>query len=106
MYNSFLKFTGLIYLSETNQIVLLVALGVACSIIGLVTDNMLRSSGFGPVGNGLIVLIGFAGCAILFNNYASVYKLATMTNFVATVAIGPLVLLIILAFLKRGMARV
>lgn len=106
MYNEFLQLTGLIKISETNQIVLMIALSIGCTILGFVTDNLLRSSGFGPVGNTLLLLIGFAASAMLFNKYAPLYRMATPVNFIMTIGIAPLMLLLVMAFAKRLVARV
>lgn len=106
MYYAFLNFTGLVKLTETNQIVLMVALSIGCTIVGFIADSMLRSNGFGPFGNSLMLIVGFAASAIAFNTYAPLYRLWTPINFIAAVGIGPLLLLVMMAFAKKAFARI
>lgn len=74
MYEQFLKLTGLANMNETNQIVMIIALLIISTILGFMTDSLLRSSGFGPIGNALIMVIGFTGGAILYTIYWRVYR--------------------------------
>lgn len=69
MWQQFLASVGLGQVKSGDIGVIFLLVFVACAMFGFMTDLLFRRHGFGAVGNGLMLLLGFVGAAMIFNAY-------------------------------------
>ncbi|HRJ68616.1 MAG TPA: hypothetical protein PK812_03330 [Beijerinckiaceae bacterium] len=105
MFEQLLKLTGLANMNSTHQLILVSVVVIIVVILGFMTDSLLRSSGFGPVGNAAVIILGIVGGAIIYTLYLQAYRHPYPFLPVAAPIVGGFSLLLVMAILKALMRR-
>lgn len=105
MYAQFLKLTGLIDMSSTNQIILVSLVLIIMTILGFLSDHLMRTAGFGPIGNIVLLLLGLIGGAIAYTLYLKVYRHQYPYLSIAMPIVASFGALFIMAVLKAVFRR-
>ncbi|WP_274427306.1 hypothetical protein [Chelativorans sp. YIM 93263] len=67
-------------------------------------DALLKGAGFGPVGNAIIILVGFFGAIYGVNHYG--WRFSTLLDAVLTGVAGAFLLFLLLVLMKAILNRI
>ena len=105
MIAAFLKSSGIDQMAAHSTVIIAIAMATFCLTFGVLADWASRESGFGVLGNAMILFISMLSGLILFNAKVMPLKY-TLPPVLAMVAIGSAVLgLTVLSFIASRPIR-